>query len=53
MDPQVKPEDDSTRGANGRRLSGEPPRASVSGSKIGAKESRCLDRACVKFDISL
>ena len=34
-------------------LSGEPPRASVTGSKIGAKEARCSDGACVKFDISL
>ena len=32
---------------------GEPPRASVSGSKIGAEKSRCLDRVCVKHDISL
>ena len=31
---------------NGRRLSGEPPRASVSGSVSGAKEARCLDGAC-------
>ena len=26
---------------------------SISGSKIGAKEARCSDGACVKFDISL
>ena len=26
---------------------------SVCGSEIGAKEARCLDGACVKFDISL
>ena len=41
------------RGANGRRLSGEPPRASVTGSEIGTEKSRCLDGVCVKFDISL
>ena len=32
--------------ANWGSLSGEPPRASVTGSKIGAEEARCLDGAC-------
>ena len=45
MDPRVKPEDDSARGASWGRLSGEPPRASVTGSEIGAEKARCLASA--------
>ena len=63
MDPWVKPEDDSAdKGAmltteavepsvtgSKKRGSGEPPRASVTGSEIGVDKSRCLDGACGEY----
>ena len=51
MDPWVKPEDDSAD--KGALLTTEAVEPSVTGSEIGAEKSRCLDRVCVKHDISL